>query len=65
MITALAAPHRRISLGLCLIAWTLLQFLFVVSRGLQLTSMIGLGLQVGIATALIYSGLRLRSQHDA
>jgi hypothetical protein len=62
MINALAAPGRRIGLGLCLIAWATLQFLFVVSRGLHLTSMIGLGLQVGIASAVIYSGLRLRGQ---
>ena len=63
MINALAAPGRRIGLGLCILAWVALQFLFVVSRGLHLTSIIGLGLQVGIASAMIYSGLRLRQHH--
>ena len=62
MINALAAPSRRIGFGLCIIAWTALQFVFVASRGLHLTSMIGLGLQVGIAAALIFSGLARRPQ---
>ena len=62
MINALAAPGRRIGVGLCILAWAFLQFMIVVNRGLHLTSMIGLGLQVGIASAMIYSGLRLRLQ---
>ena len=60
MINALAAPGRRIGAGLCLLTWTTLQFLFVASRGLHLTSIVGLALQVGIAAALIYSGLSRR-----
>ena len=60
MINALAAPSRRIGAGLCLITWSLLQFLFVASRGLHLASIVGLALQVGIAAGLIYSGVARR-----
>lgn len=56
MMYVLATRPRRIALGLCIIAWATVQFV-LVSRTLALASQIGLGLQVGIGVALIYSGL--------
>ncbi len=53
-------PRGRIILGLCIIAWTSVQFVVVSQQGLPLASRIGLGVQVGVAAALIYSGTRAR-----
>jgi hypothetical protein len=52
----LATPSRRIGLGILLLAWSTVQFL-MVARDLHFLSRLGLGVQVGIAAALIYSGM--------
>jgi len=65
MINVLATRPRRIGLGLCIIAWATVQFVVVSHWGLPLASRIGLGLQVGVAAALIYSGVARARQHHA
>ncbi|MEP6688655.1 MAG: hypothetical protein ABJC36_09925, partial [Gemmatimonadales bacterium] len=55
-------PRARIILGLAVIAWASVQFILVSQHGLPLASRIGLGLQVGAAAALIYSGTRARQR---
>jgi hypothetical protein len=55
MINVLSTRPRRIALGLGIIVLACVQFL-LISNWASLTSSIGLGLQVGIAVALIYSG---------
>jgi hypothetical protein len=60
MIHLFDNPRGRIVLGLCIIAWASVQFVLISQQGLPLASRIGLGLQVGVAAALIYSGTRAR-----
>jgi hypothetical protein len=60
MVRLFEYPRGRIILGLCLIVWASVQLILVSQHGLPLTSRIGLGLQVGAAAALIYSGTRAR-----
>jgi hypothetical protein len=55
MINLLSTRPRRIALGLGIIVLAAVQFLLISNRA-SLTSSIGLGLQIGIAVALIYSG---------
>jgi hypothetical protein len=55
MINLISTRPRRIALGLGIIVLAALQFL-LISKWPSLTRSIGLGLQVGIAVALIYSG---------
>lgn len=62
MVRIFEHPRGRIILGLCLIAWASVQFVLVSQHGLPLASRIGLGLQVGAAAALIYSGTRARQR---
>jgi hypothetical protein len=59
-----ASPSRRIGAGLVILAWTTLQFL-LVARTLDFVSRLGLGIQVGIAAAVVYSGIaRMRQSHS-
>lgn len=58
-----ATPARRIAAGLVILAWTTLQFL-LVARTLDFASRVGLGIQVGVAAAVLYSGIvRRRHRH--
>jgi hypothetical protein len=56
MPNLLATRPRRIGLGLCIIALATLQFVLVSNWG-SITREVGLSLQVGVAAALIYSGI--------
>jgi hypothetical protein len=61
MNSLLATPRRRIGIGLVIITWCAVQFLLALGGGLHFASIVGLGLQVGIAAAFIYSGIALRA----
>jgi hypothetical protein len=56
MTALLSSAKRRIGFGIVILAWTTFQFL-LVARSLEFASRVGLGIQTGIAAALIYSGL--------
>jgi hypothetical protein len=64
MIRLFENPRGRILLGMLIIVWTSVQFVLVSQAGLPLTSRIGLGLQAGVAAALIYSGTRARPRRS-
>jgi hypothetical protein len=63
MTTLLASPGRRIGIGLLIIAWCAVQFVIALNGGLHFPSIVGLGVQVGIAAAFIYSGIALRVRY--
>ncbi len=65
MDSLLSTRSRRLGFGLCLVAWTLLQLLFSAVRGLHLTSVIGISLQMGIAAAFIYSGMAIGTRRHS
>jgi hypothetical protein len=60
MINPLATPGRRIAIGLFIIAWCAVQFVVALGGGLHFPSIVGLGIQVGIAAAFIFSGIAHR-----
>jgi hypothetical protein len=63
MTSLLATPGRRIGIGLLIIAWCVVQFVVALGGGLHILSIVGLGLQVGIAAAFIYSGIARRVRY--
>jgi len=56
--------HRLVAVGLCYVALTVVE-LVCLYNWLTFARQVGLGLQVGFATALIYAGVaRSRQQGD-
>jgi hypothetical protein len=64
MTSLVATPGRRIGIGLLIVAWCAVQFVVALNGGLHFLSIVGLGLQVGIAAAFIYSGIALRVRYE-